>query len=68
MHQNRREALEQALFQQIEGRGDFNHIDGSAVDTEALQDDIRDLLNSYYGMAEAHRQAEADLSAFSMLA
>ncbi len=46
MHQNRREALEQALSQQIECPGDFSHVEGYAVDTVALQGEIHDLLDS----------------------
>lgn len=49
MHQTRREALELALIQQIEERGDFSHAAGYAVDTLALREDIADLLDSYYG-------------------
>ncbi|NSY48600.1 DUF6538 domain-containing protein [Agrobacterium tumefaciens] len=68
MHQTRREALDKALIQQVEERGDFSHAEGYAVDMLALQEDMADLLDSYYGEAEAHRKAEDDLAAFSSLA
>lgn len=59
MHQTRREALEKALIQQIEERGDFSHAEGYAVDTVALQDEIHDLLDSYYGKTVANGKAES---------